>query len=84
MERPSPEPEKTEEPAAPVAPEPDILTMAEAAAYLRVSPQTIRRSLHRSDIPYQRVGSMFRFSRRALEAWITRASPPARPPEAGP
>lgn len=45
----------------------EILTINEAAAYLRVSPHTIRRELKRGRIRALRVGAQWRFRKEDLE-----------------
>ena len=48
----------------------DVLTLEEAAAYFRCSSATLKRRAKILGIPYKRVGSLWRFSRKALEAWM--------------
>jgi excisionase family DNA binding protein len=51
------------------APE-DVLTLQEAAALLRCHPITIKRNARCLRIPHRRLGSLWRFSRIELEAWM--------------
>lgn len=51
---------------------PGKLDLYEAAAYLRVSPASIRRATEvdragRAELPHQRIGAAYRFSRRDLD-----------------
>jgi excisionase family DNA binding protein len=48
----------------------DVLTIEEAAELLRCHPVTIRRNADALHIPYKRLGSLWRFSRIELEAWM--------------
>jgi excisionase family DNA binding protein len=48
----------------------EVLTLREAAAFLRVSQKTAREKAKRGEIPGQQVGRGWRFSKRALEAWL--------------
>ena len=49
----------------------DILTLAEAAAFIRVSEKTLGEMARTRRIPSQKVGREWRFLRTALEAWLT-------------
>lgn len=48
----------------------DVLTLTEAAAFLRMSPRTLRRKALEAGIPFRRVGDRWLFSRRGLEIWL--------------
>ena len=48
----------------------DVMTLAEAAAFLKVHPRTIIRKADALHIPHRRLGSLWRFSRAELEAWL--------------
>lgn len=53
------------------APEHDeILTLGEAAAYLKLGERTIQRMIQRSEIPCARVGGQWRFLRSVLDDWL--------------
>jgi excisionase family DNA binding protein len=49
----------------------DVLTPAEAASFLRVPEQELVRLAEQREIPAQRIGSEWRFLKRALEHWLT-------------
>ena len=49
----------------------DVLTLAEAAAYLRVPEEELLRLAERRDVPAQRIGGEWRFLKRALGHWLT-------------
>ena len=48
----------------------DILTLSEAAAYLKLGERTIQRMIGRSEIPCARVGGQWRFLRSVLDDWL--------------
>jgi excisionase family DNA binding protein len=48
----------------------DILTVDEAAAFLRLSRAAIYKLLKQGDIPAAKVLDRWRFSRRQLHSWI--------------
>lgn len=49
----------------------DVLTLAEAACYLRVPEEELLRLVENRDIPAQRIGGEWRFLKRALGQWLT-------------
>jgi excisionase family DNA binding protein len=49
---------------------PEVLTLEEAAALLRVEDAALLEIAERGDIPGQRIGQQWRFSRTALLAWL--------------
>ena len=49
---------------------PEILTRAEAAAFIRVSEKTLGEMARTRRIPSQKVGREWRFLRSALETWL--------------
>lgn len=66
-----------------------ILTLAEAAQFIRVSERTLGDLARRRRVPCQKVGREWRFSRTALEAWIagrdeTATAPASREPSPRP
>lgn len=48
----------------------DVMTLEEAATFLRVHRITIVRNADSLHIPYKRLGSLWGFSRIELEAWM--------------
>ncbi len=48
----------------------DVLTLDEAAAYLRVHPRTLRLKASEGKVPAAKVGKMWRFHRGQLERWL--------------
>lgn len=49
---------------------PDILDAREAADYLRLNEQTVRRLARQGDVPAFKVGGSWRFRRVALDRWV--------------
>ncbi len=49
----------------------DVLTLAEAASYLRVPEEDLLRLAEQRDVPAQRIGGEWRFLKRALGHWLT-------------
>lgn len=66
---PPPRPPRHRPPAA--APEP-LLSVADAAAFLRVSGRTVRRLLARGELGASRVGRQLRIGRAELLAYLRR------------
>jgi PTS system nitrogen regulatory IIA component len=56
--------------------EQDIMTAEEAARYLKVSLRTLRELAGAGRIPARKVGREWRFSRSALETWISAIGSP--------
>lgn len=57
----------------------DVLTLAEAAAYLRVPEAEIVRLVGPRGLPGRVIGSEWRFSRTALEQWLQAPSGSSSP-----
>jgi excisionase family DNA binding protein len=57
----------------------DVLTPAEAAAFLRVPEAAVRAEAAAGRMPARRIGDDWRFSRDGLAAWL-RTPEPVRPP----
>src|SRR3954454_10533223 len=49
----------------------DVLTLAEAASYLRVPEEELLRLAEAREVPAQRIGGDWRFLKRALGHWLT-------------
>lgn len=48
-----------------------VLTVAEVAELLRVAPDTVYRLVSKGGIPHVRVGSIIRFDRNSIEAFLS-------------
>jgi excisionase family DNA binding protein len=57
-----------------MANEADVMTLAEAAALLRVHPVTLRKRAVVWGVPHLRLGAEWRFSRAVLTAWVQHRS----------
>jgi excisionase family DNA binding protein len=55
----------------------EVLTLAEAAAFLRVQPDELLRLVGLQGLPARQIGTEWRFLKSALEAWLR--SPVPRP-----
>jgi excisionase family DNA binding protein len=53
---------------------PEVLTLAEAAAYLRVAEAELGRIAGSQGMPGRRIGFEWRFSRAAIQDWLRRPS----------
>jgi excisionase family DNA binding protein len=49
-----------------------LMTVDEVAAYLRVNPMTVYRLVNRGELPGVKVGDLWRFEERDIEAWLKR------------
>ena len=52
----------------------EVFTLAEAAAYLRLSEQDVLGMIHEQDLPARRVGTEWRFLKSAVERWLSSGS----------
>jgi excisionase family DNA binding protein len=48
----------------------DVLTLKEAAAFLRCSPDTVKRRARAGLLPASKIGRQWRFRRRDLDEWL--------------
>jgi excisionase family DNA binding protein len=49
-----------------------VLTLAEAAAYLRLSEQDVLQLVREQELPARQVGTDWRFLKRAIEDWLSK------------
>jgi excisionase family DNA binding protein len=54
----------------------DVLTLAEAAAYLRVTTDEVLREIDTGELPARKFGDEWRFYKAALQEWLSH--PPRR------
>ena len=66
-------PQKSASPVEPAVPE--VLTLGEAAAYLRVTEDQVLRLVRYQDLPARLLDTEWRFLKMALQDWL-RATPP--------
>jgi len=55
--------------------DPGVLTLAEAARFVRVSEKTLREMARSGKVPCQKVGRAWRFLKAALESWLAEGGP---------
>ena len=53
----------------------DVLTLAEVAAYLRVSEAEVLSSIQREGLPGRQLGTSWRFLKAALQEWLRNPPP---------
>lgn len=63
---------------SPTESETEILTLAEAASYLRVSEEELRKLASEGRIPAQKIGEDWRFLKSAVHDWLRYGPLPAR------
>jgi excisionase family DNA binding protein len=68
--------------AAPVPPvtnngpaQPEVLTLAEAAAYLRLPEEDVLRLVHEQALPARRLANEWRFLKAAIQQWLSTPPP---------
>lgn len=76
--KPAPPPNKATAPPAGTAAPAEVLTLSEAAAYLRTSPEEILRLVREQGLPGQKVGDDSRFLKAAIQDWLRASPPPSR------
>ena len=54
---------------------PDVMTLEEVAAFLRLPEAMVRQHAERLTIPGRQIGDEWRFSRTALELWLQGPTP---------
>ena len=64
-------------PAANGQPVTDVLTLAEAATFLRVGADELKSAADAGRVPGRLIGTEWRFVKTALVEWLSTASPPA-------
>jgi excisionase family DNA binding protein len=62
-------------PTATNGPATEVLTLAEAAAYLRLSEADVLDLVHSQNLPGRFTGSEWRFLKAALQQWLSTGSP---------
>jgi Helix-turn-helix domain len=61
----------------PLATLPNVLTLAEASQYLRLSPESLVRQVELGNLPGQQVNEDWRFLRGAIDDWLRCRDQPA-------
>lgn len=57
---------------------PEIMTLKDVAEYLRINERTVAKLANEGKIPSMKVASQWRFSREAIDAWLTSQMRPAK------
>lgn len=68
-----PSTKKRPQPNHPETPSSEVMTLAEAAAFLKVTDEDILQAVRDQGMPGRQVGSQWRFCRRAIQRWLRRA-----------
>jgi excisionase family DNA binding protein len=63
-------------PAAVNGPPGEVLTLAEAAAYLRFTEADVLRLIHEQALPARRLANEWRFLKAAIQQWLSTPPPP--------
>lgn len=56
----------------------EVLTLEEAAEFLRCDPATVKRRAKVLNLPHRRIGSLWRFYRPSLISWMQQGEPGER------
>src|SRR5436309_13037400 len=70
MPRAKPKPQPQPSPAAVNGDATDVMTLSEAAAYLRLPEEEVLRMVREQNLAARQVGSEWRFSREAILRWL--------------
>ena len=70
-----PRTKKQPEPASNGSATGDVLTLAEAAAYLRLPEAALVSAVHAEGLPGRMVGGEWRFSKAAIQQWLASGNP---------
>jgi hypothetical protein len=57
----------------------EVLNLKEAAEWLDISPQALRKAAARGEVPGRLIARQWRFGRAALQDWLAHASESVRP-----
>jgi excisionase family DNA binding protein len=80
MPRTKPKPKPPPAPATPLAngQTVEVMTLGEAAAYLRVAEEDVLHAVREQQLPARQVGQELRFLKPAIQHWLSTGSPPAK------
>jgi len=75
--KPKPDPTAQPQPQPAIAngPPEEVLTLAEAAAYLRLAEAAVVGLVHSQDLPGRFAGSEWRFLKSAIQEWLSKPPP---------
>ena len=49
---------------------PDVMTIQELAAYLKLAVETLYKKVQAHEIPFTKVGSLLRFTKSSIDQWL--------------
>lgn len=55
-------------------PSPEVMTVDEAAAYLRLAPATLYQKVSERSIPFTKIRNVLRFRKADLDAWLQQST----------
>jgi excisionase family DNA binding protein len=73
--KPAPAPQPQPQPAVANGPSGEVLTLAEAAAYLRLPESEVVRLVHSQGLPGRLIGGEGRFLKAAVQQWLSTPVP---------
>src|SRR5690348_9853107 len=74
--RPEPTPQPSPQPTAAVnGPPPEVFTLSEVAAYLRLPEGDVLRLVKEQGLPARQLGAEWRFLKAAVQQWLATGSP---------
>jgi excisionase family DNA binding protein len=76
--KPEPTPEFAAPLTAPNGPTTEVLTLSEAAAYLRLSEADVLRVVAEQRLPTRQLGQEWRFLKAAIQDWLRTGVPPVQ------
>jgi excisionase family DNA binding protein len=82
--KPEPVPQSEPQPAAVNGPPGEVLTLAEAAAYLRLPEKDVIAATSTQGLPGRLVGGEWRFLKSAIQQWLSVSQPTAEMRKAAP
>ncbi len=57
----------------------DVLTLTEAATYLRLSEEDVLQMVREQGLPARQTGTQWRFLKTAIQQWLNQPIPPSKP-----
>lgn len=51
---------------------PDVMTIEELAAHLKLAPATLYKKVQAHEIPFTKLGNLLRFTRTSIDTWLAR------------
>lgn len=59
-------------PSSPPSGTPDVMTIQELAAYLKLAVETLYKKVQAHEIPFTKVGNLLRFTKASIDQWLAR------------